>query len=110
MTDSALPQPVTADRIVTVQETLRRRYRLTRWALVSPALLVIGIFGVLPLVIILVYSFLVAGSYGGVEWKFSTEAYVSFLFERDIFDGTLQLTTDYLGIFLRSILLAGATT
>ena len=38
-----------------------------------------------------VYSFLEAGEYGGVVWNFSTEAYVSFLFQRDIFDGTLQL-------------------
>ena len=42
-------------------------------------------FLVLPLVFILVYSFLTAGTYGGVEWIFSTEAYVQFLFERDLF-------------------------
>ena len=42
-----------------------------------------------------VYSFLEAAPYGGVEWKFSTDAYVNFLFQRDIFDDTLQFTPDY---------------
>jgi spermidine/putrescine transport system permease protein len=89
---------------------VHRRYRLSRWALVGPALLVIGIFGILPLIIMLVYSFLVAGTYGGVEWQFTTEAYVSFLFQRDIFDDTLQFVPDYLQIYLRSFWLAGLTT
>jgi len=71
---------------------------------------VIGIFGIVPLLIILVYSFLVAGGYGGVEWKFTTDAYVSFLFDRDIFDGTFKFVPDYLEIFWRSIWLALLTT
>jgi spermidine/putrescine transport system permease protein len=57
-----------------------------------------------------VYSFLVAGTYGGVEWKFTVEAYVQFLFDRDIFSGQIQFIPDYLEIFWRSILLAGITT
>jgi spermidine/putrescine transport system permease protein len=110
MTDSALPQPLAAERIASVDQRVHRRYRLSRWALVGPALLVIGIFGILPLIIMLVYSFLVAGTYGGVEWQFTTEAYVSFLFQRDIFDDTLQFVPDYLQIYLRSFWLAGLTT
>ena len=47
-----------------------------------------------------IYSFLVAATYGGVEWTFTTEAYVSFLFQRDIFDDTLQFVPDYLQIYL----------
>src|SRR5262249_7602971 len=86
------------------------RYRTSRWALVGPAVVVIGLFGIVPLLITLVYSFLTAGSYGGVEWTFSTDAYVQFLFDRDIFDGTLHFVPDYLEIFWRSILLAAATT
>jgi spermidine/putrescine transport system permease protein len=110
MTDSALPQPLAAERIASVDQRVHRRYRLSRWALVGPALLVIGLFGILPLIIMLVYSFLVAGTYGGVEWQFTTEAYVSFLFQRDIFDDTLQFVPDYLQIYLRSFWLAGLTT
>jgi len=98
------------ERLTSVQADLERRRIRTRWALVAPALVIIGIFGIVPLLIILVYSFLVAGGYGGVEWKFTTDAYVSFLFERDIFDGTFKFVTDYLEIFWRSIWLALLTT
>jgi len=100
----------TANRLDAVRFELERRRIRTRWSLVAPAIVVVGIFGILPLVIILIYSFLVAGSYGGVEWRFSTDAYVSFLFERDIFDGTFQFVPDYLEIFWRSIWLAALTT
>src|SRR5262249_25555842 len=62
------------------------------------------------LLITLVYSFLVAGSYGGGGWEVLPHAHVQFLFDRDIFDGTLQFVPDYLEIFLRSIMLAGLTT
>ena len=82
-----------------------RRNRL----LSLPALIIIGIFGVLPLIIICVYSFLVAAPYGGVQWQFSTDAYLNFLFQRDIFDDTLQFTPDFLIIYLRSFLFAVQT-
>ncbi|TIV11185.1 MAG: hypothetical protein E5V94_03760, partial [Mesorhizobium sp.] len=78
-------------------KTSARRNRL----LSLPALIIIGIFGVLPLIIICVYSFLVAAPYGGVQWQFSTDAYLNFLFQRDIFDDTLQFTPDFLIIYLR---------
>lgn len=78
--------------------------------LTMPAILVVGIFGVVPLLIILVYSFLKAAPYGGVEWKFSTDAYLNFLFQKDIFDDTLQFVPDYLIIYLRSVVFALATT
>ncbi len=82
----------------------------TRTLLLAPAMVVIGIFGILPLFIALVYSFLEPGPYGGVEWAFSTEAYVQLLFERDIFDETLSFHTAYLEIFWRSFLLAAFST
>lgn len=99
-----------AESIAAVQARFNRKYRASRWALVGPAIAVIGIFGIAPLFITLIYSFLVAATYGGVEWKFTTDAYVQFLFSRDIFDGTLHFVPDYLQIFLHSILLAGLTT
>jgi spermidine/putrescine transport system permease protein len=97
-------------RFVAVHAAAEQRRLRTRWALVSPALFIVGLFGIVPLLIIVVYSFLEAGSYGGVVWKFTTQAYVSFLFEEDIFDGTFQFVTDYLEIFWRSIWLAALTT
>jgi spermidine/putrescine transport system permease protein len=83
-----------------------KRYRL----LTLPSLLTITLFGIIPLLVICVYSFLKAAPYGGVEWKFSTNAYLNFLFQRDIFDDTLQFSPDYLYIYLRSLLFAIFTT
>ena len=80
-----------------------------RW-LSFPAVSIIIVFGILPLLIIVVYSFLKAAPYGGVEWRFSTNAYVSFLFQKDIFDDTLQFSPNYLIIYFRTFLYAVATT
>ena len=80
-----------------------------RW-LSFPAVAIIIVFGILPLLIIVVYSFLKAAPYGGVEWRFSTNAYVSFLFQKDIFDDTLQFSPNYLIIYFRTFLYAVATT
>ncbi len=99
-----------AQRLGTAQSRAARRHRRTRWSLVAPALLIIGLFGICPLLIIVVFSFLTPGTYGGIVWKFSTNAYVQFLFERDLFDETLHFTSSYLQIFGRSIALAALTT
>ena len=101
---------IPSERVTQAQAVMRRRWLRSRWGLAAPALLIIGLFGVLPLAIMVIYSFLEAGEYGGVVWNFSTEAYVSFLFQRDIFDGHLIFSPDYLIIFVRSILFAAATT
>ncbi|NVK45007.1 MAG: ABC transporter permease [Rhodobacteraceae bacterium] len=74
-----------------------------------PAALVIGVFMLVPLGYAVVYSFLTAGTYGGVEGPFSVAAYVQFVFQRD-WDDSLTFDPLYLRIFLRSIGLAGATT
>jgi spermidine/putrescine transport system permease protein len=74
--------------------------------LLAPAILVIAVFLALPLCIMFMFSFLEPGTYGGVIWSFSPDAYIQFLFERDIFDDSLILTTDYLLIFWRSIVQA----
>ncbi len=97
-------------RVAAAQRRVARRGFRARWGLVGPALLVIGIFGICPLLIMVVYSFLEAATYGGVIWNFSTDAYVQFLFERDIFDETLHFSWSYPQIFGRSILLALVTT
>ena len=99
-----------SQRVARAQAGERRRWLRTRWGLSAPAVIIIALFGILPLLIMVIYSFLEAGEYGGVVWKFSTDAYVSFLFQHDIFDGTLTFSPDYLMIYLRSILFAFATT
>ncbi len=80
------------------------------WALVSPALVVLALAAILPLLVMLVYSFLGAGQYGGVVWTFSTDGWFKVLFERDIFDDTLTLADAHLTIFWRSVSLSLVTT
>jgi spermidine/putrescine transport system permease protein len=109
MSDTAVTAPA-SERVSRAQAMGRRRWLRNRWGLSAAALIIIGLFGILPLLIMVIYSFLEAGEYGGVVWNFSTDAYVSFLFQRDIFDGTLSFSPDYLIIYLRSIILAVATT
>ena len=75
----------------------------------GPALGIIGFFMVLPIGIIIVFSFMRSNPYGGVKPFFSVEAYVQFLFEREL-DGTLVFNTAYLSIFARSFVLAAVTT
>ena len=82
----------------------------TRRALTLPAVATVTLFGVLPLLVIVIYSFLKPATYGGVVWQFSPDAYVNFFFQRDIFDDTLRFTPDYLQIYGRSVLYAGLTT
>jgi spermidine/putrescine transport system permease protein len=84
--------------------------RISRWLLSAPALVTIAIFGILPLIIIVIYSFLKAAPYGGVVWSPSIEAYVSFLFQQDIFTEELVFSPDFLQIYLRSFIFAVGTT
>ena len=80
------------------------------WWLSAPALLLLTFAAVGPLLIVLIYSFLTPGKYGNVEWVFSGSGWVSVLFERDIFEGTLKLADANLTIFLRSVKLSFVTT
>ena len=81
-----------------------------RWLLAAPALIIILVAATGPLLIVLVYSFLTSAAYGGVEWKFSPDAWISVLLERDIFDDTLSLADANITIFWRSVKLALMTT
>lgn len=77
--------------------------------LLLPAILVIGIFMAIPMLVAVAYSFLSPNPYGGVEQPWTVAAYVQLLFERD-FDDTLLFTWNYLIIIARSVWLAAATT
>ena len=81
----------------------------SRWLALSPALLVIGFFMLLPLLIMVAISFMEPNVYGGVHHHVSTEAYVQFLFQRD-FDDELVFNPGYLYILGRSLGLAGGAT
>jgi len=88
----------------------RRKENLVRAMLLSPALLTIGGFLIAPLFIVLVYSFLTPGTYGGVIWEATFDAYIQFLFERDLFDESLVFSTAYLQIYGRSFAQAVVST
>jgi spermidine/putrescine transport system permease protein len=87
----------------------RQDERRRQW-LTFPALLVIFLFALGPLLVMLAYSFLTPGAYGGVEWKASFDGWFRVLMERDIFDDTLTIADAHVQIFLRSAGLALATT
>ena len=63
-----------------------------------------------PLLIMLLYSFLAPGDFGGVVWKPSIEGWFKVFLHRDIFDETLTLQDAHLSIFWRSIKLSTMTT
>lgn len=77
-----------------------------RFMLVSPAMLMIGLFLIAPLCIVFVFSFLEAGAYGGVIWNFSIESYIQLFFEEDFITEELVFNNSYLKIFSTSALLA----
>ncbi|MCL6526518.1 MAG: ABC transporter permease [Thermaceae bacterium] len=91
------------------RRALERRDLLTRWALILPAGLVLVGFMLLPMLLMALMSWLEPGSFGGVRWgHYTPEAYIKFLFDRNL-DDSLSLNTDYLSIFSRSFGLASIT-
>jgi len=92
-----------------VEEAQRREVK-RNWLLCTPALVVLVLAASGPLLIELVYSFLAAGKYGGVEWELSGKAWFSVVFQRDIFDDTVGLADAHLAILWRSVRLSFLTT
>ncbi len=86
-----------------------RLSRAARSFALAPALMTIGVFLVLPLLLVPAASFMEANPWGGVRPAFSLDAYVQILFEED-FTGELILNDAYPRIVLRSLLLAALTT
>lgn len=80
-----------------------------RWLGLSPALITIFIFMVLPIALLGYYSFKPADSYGGVEAGFSLNAWIQLFFDRDL-DDTLIFDPVYLQIIWRSVTLAAIGT
>jgi spermidine/putrescine transport system permease protein len=70
---------------------------------------VIGIFMLVPMVIMGVYSFMEANPYGGVKPVFSTAAYVQLAWEYDL-DENLVFNPGYINIIWRSIQLSTMAT
>jgi len=92
-----------------ISQHLERRKALRSFLGVSPALIAIGLFLIVPILIVIGYSLMEANPYGGVNQVFSSDAYTALLFERQL-DDSLAFTDSYLLIALRSIGIAGLTT
>ncbi len=97
----AVDMPAAAGAASTVtlarQHERMRRRRLV--GLLAPSLLWLGLFFVLPFVIIIIYSFLTRGATGKVVWRFNLANY-----QRLFGDGV------YLTVFVRSLWLGAVTT
>jgi spermidine/putrescine transport system permease protein len=91
-------------------ETARRADVRRNFLLTTPALIVLFCAASGPLFIMLIYSFLKAGDYGGVQWSFASDGWASVFLQRDIFDDTLSVADAHLSIFWRSVKLSILTT
>ncbi len=95
----------------TAPETARSRDVKNRWLLSLPALAIIFVAALGPLLVMVLYSFLEKGDYGDVKFgTFSLEGWTSVFLQRDIFDDTLGIADAHLAIFWRSITLSLYTT
>ncbi len=82
-----------------------------RHRLLLPSWIAIGILVVIPVMMMLVYSFLTKEFRGGVIWEFSLAAYDQFFFDRGLFgDEPAKIEWTYLTIFARSIVQALSAT
>lgn len=88
----------------------RREERRTRALLLAPAMAILIFAASGPLLIVLAYSFLTPGDYGGVVWEFSLKAWFNVFAERDFFTEEIELADAHLSIFWRSIKLSLMTT
>ena len=79
--------------------------------LLLPSWLVIGFFLALPMLLMLVYSFLTKEFRGGVIWEPTLAAYDRFVFDRGLFgDDPPSIEWTYLTIFVRSLVQATVAT
>lgn len=106
MSDSAAP----LDQAARYAREAEARDVRARWLLALPAVIVVILAAVGPLLVVVIYSFLTPGDYAGVKWEFSTEGWVGVFLQRDIFDDTLQWADAHLTIFWRSVSLAVMAT
>lgn len=78
--------------------------------LCTPALIVLAAAAAGPLLIVLVYTLLEAGPYGGVVWNISWQGWFEVFFKKDIFDGTVSIADAHVSIFWRSVKLSTQST
>ncbi len=92
-----------------MSEWLPKSQTTRRWLGLAPSYIVIGIFMLIPMVIMGVYSFMEANPYGGVNPEFSTAAYFQLIFEYDL-DDSVIFNPGYMNIIWRSVKLSVMAT
>ena len=86
-------------------------YAKQRHWLLMPSWVVLLLFIVVPVSIMMVYSFLTKEFRGGVIWEFTWAAYDQFFFDRGLFgDEPAKIEWTYINIYWRSIWQAGLAT
>ncbi len=78
--------------------------------LCTPALIVLILAAAGPLLIVLIYTFLKAGPYGGVIWEWSWDGWFQVFLKKDIFDDTVSIADAHISIFWRSVKLSVQST
>ncbi|KUP91622.1 ABC transporter permease [Tritonibacter horizontis] len=86
-----------------------RSERRNRWLLLTPAMVILSLAASGPLLVVLIYSVLTPGDYGGVEWRFSLDSWFAVVVERDFFTEELTLADAHLMVFWRSLKLSLCT-
>ena len=102
---SDLPETLSSYEKAARSEETRRNILLC-----TPALIVLFLAASGPLLVMLFYSFLTPGDYGGVKYEFSLDGWFNVFLYRDIFDDVLTFADAHLSIFWRSIKLSLMTT
>ena len=102
-------KPVTP-RLSSHEAAARKAETQRNLLLTTPALIVLALAASGPLIVMLFYSFLTPGDYGGVVWKPSVDGWFKVFLTRDIFEDTLKIQDAHITIFWRSIRLSTMTT
>jgi len=92
------------------EQAARAQETRRNWLLCTPALVVLVLAASGPLLVMLFYSFLRSGDYGGVIYEFSLDGWLNVILVRDIFDDVLRFADAHLSVFWRSIKLSAMTT
>ena len=100
-----------ADTLAVNDSSATGIYKRHRNRLLLPSWVVLSVFMVVPVLLMLVYSFLTKEFRGGVVWEFSVAAYDQFFFDRGLFgDEPPKFERTYITIFIRSIVQAAVAT
>lgn len=92
------------------EQTAHQQETRKNWLLCTPALIILFLAASGPLLVMLFYSFLAPGNYGGVEYRFSIDGWFNVFLYRDIFDDVLTIADAHASVFWRSIKLSTLTT